>query len=47
MDPEPTSCGDLLPYHEEYSNELRNSLVSLQSLQRPILIVPFGGSIDQ
>ena len=40
-------AGDLLPYHEEYSNELRNSFFSPQVLQRPSLTAPFGGSITQ
>ena len=40
-------AGDLLPYQDEYSNELRNSFFSPQALQRPSLTAPFGGSITQ
>ena len=40
-------AGDLLPYHDEYSNELRNSFFSPQALQRPSLTAPLGGSITQ
>lgn len=40
-------AGDLLPYQEEYSNELRNSFSSPQALHRPWLTAPFGGSITQ
>ena len=40
-------AGDLLPYHDEYSNELRNSFFSPQTLQRPSLTAPLGGSITQ
>ena len=43
----PLGPGDLLPYHEEYSNELRNSFFSPQVLQLPWLTAPFGGSITQ
>ena len=43
----PLSAGDLLPYQEEYSNELRNSFFSPQVLQLPSLTAPFGGSITQ
>ncbi len=43
----PFAPGDLLPYQDEYSNELRNSLSSPQALQRPLLTAPFGGSITQ
>ena len=39
--------GDLFPYHEEYSNELRNSFFSPQDLQQPSLTAPLGGSITQ
>jgi len=40
-------AGDLLPYQDEYSNELRNSFFSPQVLQLPSLTAPFGGSITQ
>ena len=40
-------AGDLFPYQDEYSNELRNSFFSPQALQRPSLTAPFGGSITQ
>jgi len=43
----PLSAGDLLPYQDEYSNELRNSFFSPQVLQLPSLTAPFGGSITQ
>ncbi len=43
----PFGAGDLLPYHDEYSNELRNSFFSPQVLQLPWLTAPFGGSITQ
>ena len=43
----PLGAGDLLPYHDEYSNELRNSFFSPQALQRPSLTAPLGGSITQ
>ena len=31
----PLGAGDLLPYQDEYSNELRNSFSSPHSLHRP------------
>lgn len=43
----PLGAGDLLPYQDEYSNELRNSFFSPQVLQLPSLTAPFGGSITQ
>ena len=43
----PLAVGDLVPYQDEYSNELRNSCSSPQLLQRPMLTAPFGGSITQ
>ncbi len=43
----PFAPGDLFPYQEEYSNELRNSFSSPHVLQRPWLTAPFGGSITQ
>jgi len=39
--------GDLLPYQDEYSKELRNSCFSPQTLQLPWLTAPLGGSITQ
>ena len=43
----PLAPGDLFPYQDEYSNELRNSFSSPQTLQRPLLTAPFGGSMTQ
>jgi hypothetical protein len=43
----PGALGDFVPYQEEYSNELRNSWVTPQRLQEPLLTAPFGGSITQ
>ena len=43
----PLAPGDLFPYQDEYSKELRNSFSSPQTLQRPLLTAPFGGSMTQ
>ncbi len=36
-----------MPYHDEYSKELRNSCSSPHDLHLPMLTAPFGGSITQ